>query len=167
MIRQLVEDDAERYSELRRRALAEAPLAFAASPEDDFVGSAAAVREQLRRGPGWAILGAFAEAEALVGTVGLVRDRLRKAAHKAHLWGMYVAPGHRGHGVGAALVEAALAHARSLPGVSWVHLSVSAAAPEARRLYERAGFRRWGTEPEALRHDGRSADEHHLALRLG
>ena len=40
------------------------------------------------------------------------------------------------------------------------------AAPEAGRLYERAGFERWGTEPNALQHDGRSVAEHHMLLRL-
>ena len=59
------------------------------------------------------------------------------------VWGMYVAPGQRGHGVGVDLLEAALQHARGLPGVSWVHLAVTSAAPEARRLYERAGFEVW------------------------
>lgn len=103
----------------------------------------------------------------LVGVVGLYRDRHRKSAHKVHVWGMYVAPGHRGRGIAAALVHAALDHARTLPGAAWVHLAVSEAAPAARRLYERAGFTVWGTEPEALRHDGRSAVEHHMALRLG
>ena len=60
-----------------------------------------------------------------------------------------------------------LRHAAALPGVSWVHLGVSAAAPEALSLYEAAGFEAWGTEPEALRHEGHAVSEHHMALRLG
>ena len=164
MIRALRDDDAEAYLELRREALLDSPLAFAASPSDDFAGSAVAVREQLRRAPEWVILGAFED--RLVGAVGLLRDRHLKASHKVHLWGMYVARGHRRRGIGAELLQAALGHARALPGVSWVHLSVSAAAPEARRLYQRAGFEVWGTEPEALRHDGQTVVEHHMALRL-
>ena len=98
--------------------------------------------------------------------VGLHRDHHHKAAHKVHLWGMYVAPEQRRQGVAAALLAAAIAHARTLPGVAWAHLSVSDTAPAARRLYDRAGFHCWGSEPDALRHDGRSGVEHHLALRL-
>ena len=79
---------------------------------------------------------------------------------------MYVAPSHRRRGIGAELVRAAIRQARALPGVEWVHLAVSSAAPEAQRLYERLGFEVWGTEPDALRHDGRIASEHHMALRL-
>lgn len=164
MIRELRDTDADAYAELRRAALREAPLAFTASPADDLASSPDAVREQLRRAPDSVILGAFAP--HLVGAVGLYRDPHLKAAHKAHLWGMYVAPGQRRRGIATALLGAALRHARSLPGVSWVHLGVSAAAPDARRLYERAGFRVWGTEPDALRHEGRAVVEHHMALRI-
>ena len=164
MIQELEENDAEAYAEFRRAALLDSPLAFAASPAGDLAGSAAAVREQLRRAPEWVILGAFED--RLLGAVGLLRDRHLKSSHKVHLWGMYVARGHRRRGIGAELLQAALGHARALPGVSWVHLSVSSAAPGARRLYERAGFEAWGTEPEALSHDGQTVVEHHMALRL-
>jgi RimJ/RimL family protein N-acetyltransferase len=85
---------------------------------------------------------------------------------RAHLWGMYVAPDHRGRGLGLALLRATLDHARSLPGVTRVHLSVSSAAPRARRLYERAGFELWGTEPDALRDDGESVTDYHMALHF-
>jgi ribosomal protein S18 acetylase RimI-like enzyme len=164
VIRHLQVDDAEAYLELRRQALLEAPGAFMASAEDDLVATAEAVREQLRRAPDTVIVGAFRE--RLVGIVGLYRDRHLKAAHTAHLWGMYVAPEARRLGIGAQLLAAALEHARTLPGVSRVDLSVSSAAPVARRLYERAGFRVWGSEPDALRAAGESLVEHHMALRL-
>ena len=164
MIRELREDDAQIYIELRRESLLESPLAFASSPADDFASSPEAVRDLLRRAPESVIIGAFRD--HLIGAVGLYRDRHIKSSHKAHLWGMYVAPGHRRQGVAAELLQAALRHARTLPGVSWVHLSVSSAAAAARRLYERAGFELWGTEPEALRHDGQVVVEYHMALRL-
>jgi RimJ/RimL family protein N-acetyltransferase len=164
MIRQLRDNDAEAYVNLRRQALLESPLAFASSPADDFASSPDAVREQLRRAAESVIIGAFRE--YLVGAVGLYRDRHMKSAHKAHLWGMYVVPIHRGQGIASELLDAALRHARALPGVSFVQLSVSSAAPGAQRLYERAGFRIWGTEPDALRHDGQSVVEHHMALKL-
>lgn len=164
MIRELQDNDAEVYVALRREALLESPLAFASSPADDVASSSEAVRDLLRRAPESVIIGAFQS--NLIGAVGLYRDRHLKSSHKAHIWGMYVAPSHRRQGIAAGLLHAALRHARTLPGVSWVHLSVSSAAPAARRLYERAGFELWGTEPEALRHDGQAVVEHHMALRL-
>jgi RimJ/RimL family protein N-acetyltransferase len=164
MIRQLEAADAESYLDLRMEALRDSPLAFSASPGTDLVSSAEALREQLRRGPDWVILGAFDP--RLAGAVGLFRDRHPKSSHKVHLWGMYVTPGRRRQGLAAELLRAALRHARALPGVAWVHLSVTSAAPAARSLYEQAGFREWGTEPDALRHAGSAVAEHHMALRL-
>jgi ribosomal protein S18 acetylase RimI-like enzyme len=164
LIRELRAEDAESYVTLRREGLVGSPLAFGASPRDDFASSPEALRDQLRRGPEWVILGAFQD--GLISAIGLMRDRHVKAAHKVNLWGMYVTPSHRGQGVGSGLLQAALEHAQALPGVSWVHLAVTSAAPRAQRLYERAGFEVWGTEPEALRHDGQAVVEYHMALRL-
>ena len=164
VIRELRTSDVPAYVELRRRALLDVPLAFSASPEDDFVGSAEAVRAQLQRAPEWTIFGAWVP--ELAGVAGVFRDRRIKASHKAHIWGVYVAPAHRGRGLGAQLLDAAVQHARVLPGVTWAQLSVSDSTPDARRVYERAGFTVWGTEPEALCHGGRCPDEHFMALRL-
>lgn len=157
MIRILTESDDSAYVALRRRSLTESPLSFAASPEDDFAGS------NLR--PEWIVLGAFA-GDTLAGLVGLLRDAKVKSAHKVHVWGMYVAPEHRGQGLGRGLLEAAIHHARSLPGATWISLTVTDAAPGARRLYEQAGFEVWGTQPDALRHDGRTVADHHMMLAL-
>jgi RimJ/RimL family protein N-acetyltransferase len=168
-VRPLRAADAAACLALRRRALRDAPMAFLSSPEDDLVRTVAAMRQSLERAPEQVVFGAFASdgaSPALVGMVGLHRDRHRKAAHKVHLWGMYVAPEGRGQGVATALLAAAIAHARTLPGVAWVHLSVSDTAAAARRLYARAGFHCWGSEPDALRHAGRRGVEHHLALAL-
>ena len=153
------------YAAFRLGALHDSPLSFMSSPEDDSACSAEIVRERLKTGPPNAIIiGAFAP--ELVGTLGLYRDAHLKAVHKVHIWGMYVAPSHRRAGIAAQLLEAAIQHARSIPGVSAIRLSVSSTAPAAQRLYERAGFRIWGTEPDSLRHNGQSATEYHMVLQL-
>ena len=164
MIRSLTESDLAEYTALRREALVDTPLAFAASPDDDFAANVDALRESIRKAPDRVIFGAFEE--RLAGSVGLFRDKHLKAAHKMHLWGMYVTPSHRGRGLGKELLGAAIEHARSVEGVEWIFLGVTTAAPAARRLYERAGFAIWGTEPDALREGGTSVVEHRLALRL-
>jgi RimJ/RimL family protein N-acetyltransferase len=164
MIRALADGDLPAYVALRREALENAPLAFAASPDDDFASSIPELALQMRKAPDWVLFGAFDD--RLVGSAGLIRDRHVKAAHKMHLWGMYVTPAARGKGMAAALLDAAIEHARAVEGVSWIFLGVTEAAPEARRLYERAGFSSWGTEPDALRHGNHSVVEHRMALRL-
>jgi RimJ/RimL family protein N-acetyltransferase len=185
MIRALGEADLAAYVALRQEALRNTPLAFASSPDDDFASNVEGLRASIRKAPGWMIFGAFedergtgdpvdggrlvgdpVDGRRLVGAVGLLRERHLKAAHKMHLWGMYVTPSARGRGVGAQLMDAVVAHARATPGIDWIVLGVSSAAAAARRLYERKGFQLWGTEPDALREDGVSADEHRMALRL-
>jgi RimJ/RimL family protein N-acetyltransferase len=164
-VRILQEPDAEAYAELRREALLDSPLAFASSPADDVAGDIDAVRALLRRGPESVVLGTFDD-RRLIASAGLYRDRHVKAAHRAHLWGLYVRPSYRRQGLGARVVRAVLRHAESLPGVDCVELSVSSEAPGALRLYESLGFRTWGTEPDALRYEGRTASQHHMLVRL-
>jgi len=164
MIRLLDRDDVDAFTQLRREALLDSPLAFASSPDDDVAAEVGAARAQLERAPDAVVFGAFED--TLVGMLGLGRDRHLKSAHKAHVWGMYVAPHHRRNGLGARLLEAAIEHAQSLPGVEWLQLSVSSAAPGARALYESAGFLPWGSEPDALRYGGEVTTELHMALRL-
>jgi RimJ/RimL family protein N-acetyltransferase len=163
-VRILTPEDASDLFELRRDALLESPFAFLASPSDDLASSEASVRELLKRGPTSVVFAAGAP--RLVGMLGLHRALQLKAAHKVNLWGMFVAPAWRRRGVGQRLLEAALVHARTLPGVSTVRLSVSDAAVAARQLYERVGFKTWGAEPDAMRIDGRSVTEHHMGLSL-
>lgn len=164
LVRRLTKDDASAYVDLRVRMLTDEPLAFGASPGHDFMSSADTVREQIARGDDSAIYGAFDD--GLVATIGIYREDRPKTRHKMHVWGAYVVPAHRGRGLGRLLLEAAVAHARAVPGVTVLHISVTDAAPAARHLYERAGFEAWGSEPDALRYEGRSVTEHHMVLRL-
>lgn len=164
ILRRLSPADAEAFAAFRQAYLEDAPLAFGASPESDFLGSADSVRRQLELGAASVIFGVFAP--GLVGAAGLYREKRPKTGHKARVWGMYVSPAHRGRGHGRRLLEAAVAYARTLQGVTVVHLSVTEAAPAARRLYESAGFEVWGSEPEGMRHEGRALVEHHMIRRL-
>jgi ribosomal protein S18 acetylase RimI-like enzyme len=163
-IRKLIEGDVDAFLELRRAALCDVPLAFTASPEDDLVSTPEVFRERIADAPETVIFGAFVD--RLVGVAGLYRERHVKSSHKAHLWGMYVLPDHRGRGIATGLLDSLVSHARSLEGIRSVHLSVTSAAPGAQKLYEREGFWVWGTEPDSLRLDGQAVVEHHMVLDL-
>jgi len=164
-IRRLHPEDATTFVTLRREALEAHPLAFGASVEDDRGLSAEFVRASLADEKEQAVFGCF-ESRKLCGVVGVIRANRAKQRHKATIWGMYVAPALRGRGAGRALLEAAIAHARSWPGVEQVELSVSDVAEGARKLYEAAGFRLWGREPRALRWQGQTVDELHFVREL-
>ena len=163
-VRRLIETEAEAFRALRHRALVEHPAAFFSSPGEER--SLEDVQRQLRERPGGAaIFGAF-DGAMLVGTAGIRREQFTKGAHKAFIWGMYVAAEARRQRVGRALLERAIEHARSMDGVELVQLSVSIPNPAARALYASVGFVTWGIEPDALRVDGASVDEEHMWLRL-
>jgi ribosomal protein S18 acetylase RimI-like enzyme len=165
-IRRLTPDDAEALVSLRREALLAEPLAFAASPADDRGASLELVGTMLGDVDEHAVFGHFGQNE-LTGMVGILRAAKRKHRHKADVWGMYVAPCDRARGIGRALLDAAIDHARGWQDVDQLHLSVSSTAHAAARLYERARFRSWGREPRALRWEGTVVDEDHLVLMLG
>jgi ribosomal protein S18 acetylase RimI-like enzyme len=163
-IRSLEISDAAALFELRRHALRDAPSAFLASPEDDLGSSEDAVRQLLGRAPESVVFGAWNQ--TLVGMLGFNRSSQIKSAHKAQLWGMFVIPSFRGRGLGEELLLAAIAHARVSDGITSMQLCVSESATSAKRLYERLGFRTWGVEPDAIRYQGQSFADHHMALSL-
>ncbi|MOA58720.1 hypothetical protein D3C78_1831650 [compost metagenome] len=63
-------------------------------------------------------------------------------------------------------MEAILAHARAMPGLLQVGLTVVTTNAGAKRLYERHGFVVQGREVRALRHDGVDYDEEQMVVFL-
>jgi ribosomal protein S18 acetylase RimI-like enzyme len=79
---------------------------------------------------------------------------------------MYTAPRLRGRGAGEAMLREAIRVARQAEGLRSILLSVSETQPGARRLYERVGFRLYGSEPVALRVGDQDLTEEFLVLTL-
>lgn len=157
-IRELGAEDARMFQVLRLAALRECPSAFASSCEEEHETPIDVVAERLTAKADRCVLGAWHDSN-LVGMLGLQRETMRKLAHKAFLWGMYVAPIARRRGVGRQLIEHALARARSMTGVRQVNLGVNAANVEAIALYEASGFAPFGLERGFMLLDGEPHDE--------
>ena len=79
------------------------------------------------------------------------------------LWGVYVHPDARRLGAATAVLQAAIAHARTC--VLQLHLSVTTTG-SALGLYRKLGFAIYGTEPRALRVGDRYLDEHLMVLHF-
>lgn len=167
-IRRLGAEDAAEYQALRLRGLRESPEAFGSSYEEEVDRPLEMVAGRLAGGAAneSAAFGAFDAAGALVGVGGLYRDTHRKARHRANVVGMYVAPEARGQGIGRALLDALVAHARSIEGVHRLELGVTTTNAPARALYRAFGFVPYGVQPDAYRADGRSWDSELMTLAL-
>lgn len=147
--------------------LADSPWAFLASPEQDRGCDVEKVRASLARTDA-AIVAVKAEgSEELVAAAGVVREEAMKRRHIAMIWGVYVKSRARGSGLGRAVVTAAMETAMGWEGIASIHLAVNANAPAAKKLYESLGFQEWGFEPDAVRINGVSYGEHHMAIMVG
>ena len=94
-IRPLTEQDATSFQYLRLRALQEETDAFGGSYEEFKLRPLSTSVERIRHHtnfPERFVLGAFVQADQLIGNVGLMREQGSKKSHKALIWGMYVAP---------------------------------------------------------------------------
>jgi RimJ/RimL family protein N-acetyltransferase len=78
--------------------------------------------------------------------------------------GILVHRDHRGSGVGTALLQRALAEARSK--FELVYLSVFSVNSGALRLYQRFGFSVCGHLPRAVKRGGRYFDEERMVLEF-
>jgi RimJ/RimL family protein N-acetyltransferase len=157
-IRRLDSSDAAAYQTLRLRALRESPTAFGSSYEEECDTPIEVIAGFLAAGSNRDTFGALIK-EQLVGMIGIGRESGRKERHKGFIRSMYVAPDHRGKGVGRRLLSEALAFAESTPELQQVTLAVTAGNVAAITLYESMGFRPFGVAPAALLVEGVFHDE--------
>jgi len=149
LVRKLTEDDLEAVWTLRLRALRDNPEAFGSTYEETVARGKAWMLQRFGQGDETLFLGAFEE--TLIGMVGLHREANIKDRHKGLVFGMYVLPDRRHHGVGKALMQALIAQAKQLAGLEQLHLAVVTTNAPARHLYRSLGFEVYGTAPRALK----------------
>jgi ribosomal protein S18 acetylase RimI-like enzyme len=164
-IRRLHANDASAFQALRLAGLLDTPAAFASSHAEEKDLPLATVASRFEEGPGQGVFGAF-DGDTLVGVVGLGRDARRKMAHKGRIWGMYVVPSARGHGVARLLMLEVLAFARATAGIAKVTLNVDAANVAAIALYESLGFVVYGREPDGMRLGDEVRDDLQMHWRI-
>lgn len=165
-VRELQAHDAPAYKALRDHALAHHEEAFTSDAPTEALRSAQSYAARLGDDPaGTFTLGAF-HGDRLVGAVTCERDARSKVRHTGHLTGMMVYVAEQKRGVGRALLDAAIERASADAELQQLTLNVTAGNAAAQRLYERAGFVRYGTLPRAILVNGRFLDKHHMLLNL-
>ena len=165
LVRALTPDDASSFQSLRLFALQESPASFASRYDDEKDRSRDDIAERLIASENQTVFGAFEE-ERIVGIAGVRRDLFREHRHKAHLWGMYVAPDQRGAGVSRLLMAHAIRFAKQMPGVTQLNLTVASDNAIAFALYRSIGFEEIGRECASLFADDSPADDILMCLRF-
>jgi len=145
--------DVERFRFLRLEGLRGDPSGFRYGEAEDALIETSTWEARLERD---FVVGAERDGE-LVGVGGFSRFAGEKLHHKGLIWGMYVRPHARGTGAADAIMRALIAHARS--HVRQLQLTVMADNARARAFYERHGFVRYATEPEAVKQGDAYCDE--------
>ncbi|NTX07977.1 MULTISPECIES: GNAT family N-acetyltransferase [unclassified Myxococcus] len=165
VIRPVFPDEVEAFRAMRLRSLTEHPEAFGSSFEEESQFALEVFRGRLESTDSQRVLGAY-DGTRLVAVVGVRREPRLKSAHKAFVWGMYVAEEARSRGVGRRLLVAILAEGRKLPGVEQLLLAVVSGNAAAHALYRSVGFQTYGVEPRALKIGGAYVDEELMVLTL-
>jgi GNAT superfamily N-acetyltransferase len=156
-------DDAQAFQALRLEALASSPEAFGSSHEEEASLSLDTIRSRISVSGPNAIFGAFA-GERLVGMAGFAVYERVKASHKGVMWGVYVQPNWRGHGLGRKLVQCVIDQASR--HVIILEAAVGLTNESARRTYHSLGFKPYGIERKALRVGDVFYDEELLFLEF-
>ncbi len=158
--------DASQYRELMLEAYDLAADAFTSTVEERAAEPEAFWIKRISDPSGLsAAFGAF-DSEKLIGTVALEFSAKPKTRHRALVIGMYTAPGARGSGVGRALLNAIVAHARAKEGLLSLTLTVTEGNEPAINLYRGAGFQVFGVEPMAIHTQSGLKGKVHMWLPL-
>ena len=144
-IRLLTDTDLPAYKALRDIGLQHDPEAFTSDFDTASALPPATYATRLGQPP---------DDHFMLGAVVCQRQARLKQRHEAELVGMIIAPAARSKGIGKALLSEFDTLVRKLPGLEQVVLSVTASNAAAVRLYEGAGFVRYGLQPRAVQVDG-------------
>ena len=167
-IRRLGAADLRAYKVLRDAMLEGHPAAFTSDAQaeghrraDDYLP-----RLGLERSDGGHLLLGAWQGTSLLGAIGLERDTRSKVRHIGHVVGMMVSDAAQGRGIGRMLLDALIDEARGPAELEMLTLTVTDGNANAVRLYERSGFREFGTLHRAIRVGDRYHDKIYMVKSL-
>jgi ribosomal protein S18 acetylase RimI-like enzyme len=112
-------------------------------------------------------LGAYSE-NVLAGVVSFARDGedREKLRHKGLMFTMYVLKEFRGRGIAQELLECLITRVKTIPDIEQINLIVISSNARARHLYEKIGFKKYGTELNSIKWKNKYFSEDLMVLPL-
>ncbi len=159
-IKKLMQTDWQIWKDFRLDALKNSPESFGSSYEEESNWPDSYFQNELTKSD---IFGAFID-QSLVAAAGFYVLHNDKTKHRGIVWGMYTQAQYRNRGLASSLIQAIIKHAKLL--VTQLHLTCVTTNLEAKSLYEKHGFKIYGTEPRALKIGNSFLDEHLMMLNL-
>lgn len=101
----------------------------------------------------------------VVGHIDLKGSPLKTGRHRCDL-GMGIEEAYRGKGIGAALMDTAIAFASAHPQLYWIDLGTFSGNLPARALYRKKGFTEVGIIKDRFRINGISIDDVLMTLQV-
>lgn len=159
-IRQLTENDAVAYQQIRLEMLQKNPESFGDSYDDNLKQDIVFFKHRILTSY---IVGCFVDG-VLIGTAGYIGHEGNKVKHKATIWGVYIQPDFRGKRISQKLIENIIQECSNL--FEQVLINVNADNLSAITIYKSLGFNEYGQEPNANKINGKYYDEIHMVKFL-
>jgi ribosomal protein S18 acetylase RimI-like enzyme/2-polyprenyl-3-methyl-5-hydroxy-6-metoxy-1,4-benzoquinol methylase len=160
-IRMLTQEDWKVWKQFRLVALQNSPESFGSSYEEELNWSDSDVQDGLNKNN---IFGAFINQTLIASAAFYSLNSYVKTKHRGVIWGMFTQPEYRGQGVASALIQTIITYASSK--VTQLHLTCVTSNLGAMTLYQKHGFKIYGTEPRALKIGDTFFNEHLMILDL-
>lgn len=164
MIRTLNIDDLDAFIQIREDSLRIDPRSFGADSNKPLDRAITAKRMRKKNDEDFIL--AYFEENEILGMVGFLRETGQKFRHKGHVWGVFVYPDHRRKGIANQLMLTLIDKARKIEGLQKINLSANRTSVASMELYDKLGFKAYGTERNAAQYEGESLDEVYMDLKL-
>lgn len=148
-IKELTPSDIDEFSRVRQNALEQFPVAYSMmadlyrkAPLDVKLAQLESANDKSANFTNGIFIG-----DKLIGTVGFLINKRGSVAHKGTMWGFYVDPEYQSKGYGRKLLKSYIEKIKNLKEIKQHRLMVSVSCENAIKLFESAGFTKYGQEP--------------------
>jgi RimJ/RimL family protein N-acetyltransferase len=162
--RKLLPHESQIYREIRLECLKNFPDWFGSTYDEQILLPKLAGEITIEEAkPEKFILGAFAD-KSLIGICGFTKETRKKTRHRAEITQVYLKPDFQSKKIGQQMILAMVTEAFANPEVEQLELGVETNNHPAIRVYEKAGFERFGHIKNYFKNAGKYFDEYLMVL---